>query len=66
METIKGSCEHCGFDYTGEVKLKDGSFPDIKCPGCGKETHNFDSAAEVEANDAFEGRGVHYVTSTFN
>lgn len=62
---IKGSCESCGFDYTGSVKLVDKSFPDIKCPKCGKETQNFDDASEVDANDKYEGRKVDYKKVVF-
>jgi hypothetical protein len=60
---IKGSCEHCGFAYTGTVSLKDGAFAEIKCPNCHQVTHNFDEAVVVAELDKKEGNALDYKQS---
>jgi Zn finger protein HypA/HybF involved in hydrogenase expression len=52
-ELIKGMCETCGFEYQGQVISS--PFPAIICPQCKHETHNFDSAEEVDAANKAEG-----------
>ena len=64
--SIKGSCESCGFAYKGTISVgKDGEFPSIKCPNCREETHNFDEAGIVDANDKVENYNLDYKESVF-
>lgn len=65
QETIKGSCEHCGFAFEGKVTLVQGSFPTLNCPKCGKETENFDSADEVDERNKVEKYGLVYTPVNF-
>lgn len=60
IEQIKGMCEHCGFSYQGQVPSP---FPTIKCPRCGKETNNFDSASSVDRQNKAEGFVNEYIES---
>jgi len=60
-EVIKGSCEHCGFAYKGIIiPGADGDFPNIKCPNCHQETHNFDEASIVDERDKVEHYDLDY------
>jgi len=62
---IKGLCENCGFAYIGTIRLKDGVFPDIKCPNCHKMTQNFDEARAVDELNKVEGNTLGYKESVF-
>ena len=64
-EEIKGSCENCGFAYKGTVTLNNGSFPNILCPQCKKETCNFDDASSVDHLEKTEGYKLDYTESQF-
>lgn len=57
---IKGLCENCGFTHEGTLVGKDGHFPNIKCPKCGKETLNFDERDAVDALNKDEGIELTY------
>ncbi len=57
---IKGVCENCGFAYMGTISSKDTSFPVIKCPGCHKETVNFDEAYIVDRLNKNEHSAIDY------
>lgn len=64
---IKGQCEECGFAYKGTIgtDVDGSSFARIKCPSCGEETYNFDTADMVEIRDKEDGHNLSYKQSTF-
>jgi len=67
METtfkIKGSCEHCGFAYKGEIPATNDSY-EILCPKCHEATQNYDEADIVDKNDKAEGYEFDYAETTF-
>ena len=64
-ELIKGMCETCGFEYEGQITSPFPPFPALTCPKCHHETHNFDSANEVDAANKAEGISPTYTTIDF-
>ena len=61
---IKGSCEHCGFAYKGEIPATNDSY-EILCPKCHEATHNHDETDIVDKNDKAEGCEFDYAETTF-
>lgn len=65
-ETIKGSCENCGFAFTGTIKVTHGVYPSsVPCPGCHLKTMNWDAARYVDALDREESHALDYQEVTF-
>lgn len=60
-EHIKGSCEHCGFAYEGDMELREDKYHrTVKCHKCGEATDNFDGAHVVDENDKTEHYNLNY------
>lgn len=62
MSYIKGSCEHCGFAFKGEVK----EMGELVCPNCKKVTQNFDEAYVIDGLEKAEGYKLDYQEVSFN
>jgi len=62
---IKGSCEHCGELFKGDLPndkiTKEGGF----IHSCGEETMNWDSESEIDSQDEYEGVSPEYKEITF-
>ncbi len=58
-EEIKGTCENCGFAHRGFIS-HDGVWPEVRCPGCGQETQNFDSSNVIDSMDKYDGVHIKY------